>query len=72
MNDTRTYYAKIENNIVTQVHVVEWDFLVTHPERYGNPEDWLQVFPDGSGRGYPGVSWIYDPINDSFSEPPIA
>lgn len=69
MSDTQTYYAKIENGVVTSVHVVFWDFLITHPERYGDPQLWLEVFPDGSGRGYCAVGWQYDADNDEFVTP---
>lgn len=64
-----TMYAKVENDIVTDVHVVEWDFLVANPERYGNPSLWIQCFPDGSGRGYCGIGWIYDSEQDRFVAP---
>jgi hypothetical protein len=69
MSDTRTYYAKVENNTVTAVHVVTWDFLVANPERYGDSNLWLQVFPDNSGRGYCAVGDLYDSVNDVFYSP---
>lgn len=69
MNETRPCYAKIENGIVTSVNVVEWDFLVANPDRYGDSDLWLEVFPDGSGRGYCGVGWTYDADTDTFSMP---
>jgi hypothetical protein len=67
--NTQTTYAKIENNTVTAVHVVSWQFLVENPERYGNPDLYLECFQDGSGRGYCAPGWIYDAINDSFYNP---
>lgn len=69
MSSELTYYAKVEDGIVTSVHVVEWDFLVANPERYGNSELWIQCFQDGSGRGYCNVGWLYDAVNDVFVEP---
>lgn len=69
MTDDRTYYAQIVDGVVTKVKVVLWDFLVAHPERYGDPKDWLEVFPSGSGRGYCGVGWLYDSETDTFSPP---
>lgn len=71
MADERTYFAKIEDGVVTSVNVVEWDFLVANPERYGDPDLWLEVFPDGSGRGYCGVGWTYDEAEDKFGPPPV-
>lgn len=68
---TQTTYAKVENNIVTAVHVVIWDFLVAHPERYGDPDLYLECFQDGSGRGYCGVGWLYDPVKDIFVVPVV-
>jgi len=62
-------YAKIENGIVTDVRVVEWDFLVANPERYGDSELWVECFQDGSGRGYCGKGWSYDSENDKFNPP---
>ena len=70
MSSELTYYAKVENGIVTTVHVVEWDFLVANPERYGNPELWIQCFQDGSGRGYCSEGWLYDADADKFVAPP--
>lgn len=62
-------YAKIENGIVTAVNVVEWDYLVANPERYGDSNLWLECFQDNSGRGYCGVGWSYDAENDKFVPP---
>ena len=64
-------YAKVENGIVTSVHVVTYEFLVANPERYGPSELWLECFPDNSGRGYCGVGWTYDAVTDTFTPPPV-
>jgi len=71
MSDTRTYYAKVEGGIVTAVRVVAWEFLVANPERYGDSALWVECFQDGSGRGYCGIGWSYDAINDVFVAPTI-
>lgn len=64
-----TVYAKIENGIVVAVNVVEWDFLVANPQRYGPSTLWIECFPDNSGRGYCSVGWIYDADADLFVAP---
>lgn len=65
-----TTYAKVEDGTVTAVHVVEWDFLVANPQRYGDPSLWVQCFRDGSGPGYCSVGWTYDAENEVFVAPP--
>ena len=69
MNETT--YAKVENGVVTAVNVVEWDFLIANPERYGDSSLWVECFRDGSGRGYCGKGWLYDETNDVFVSPPL-
>jgi len=71
MSDTRTYFAKVENGIVTDVRVVEWAFLTANPDRYGDSSLWIECFQDGSGRGYCGAGWTYDAVNDVFVAPPV-
>lgn len=66
-----TIFAKVENGIVTQVNVVAWEFLTANPDRYGDSSLWVECFRDGSGRGYCGVGWLYDAVNDVFVTPPI-
>lgn len=65
-----TYFAKVENGIVTDVRVVAYDFIVANPDRYGNPDEWMECYPDGSGRGYCGIGWTYDAATDKFIAPP--
>ncbi len=69
MSDTRTYFAKVENGIVTDVRVVTWEFLTANPDRYGDSSLWVECFQDGSGRGYCGIGDIYDAVNDIFVAP---
>ncbi|NBR87691.1 MAG: hypothetical protein EBS84_21475 [Proteobacteria bacterium] len=70
MSDDRTYFAKVENGIVTDVRVVAWDFIVANPDRYGDPSLWVETFRDGSQRGkYAGIGDFYDAVNDVFVSP---
>lgn len=64
-----TTYAKIEDGVVIDVRVVEWDFLIANPERYGDSDSWIQVFRDNSGRGYCSKGWLYDAETDTFTPP---
>lgn len=66
----QTTFAKVEDGIVTDVRVVEWDFIVANPDRYGDSSLWVQCFRDGSGRGYAGVGQLYDAVNDKFTRTP--
>ena len=79
------YFAKIENNVVTQVIAAEQDFIDSG--FVGDPADWKQTSyntrggvhsapnsntPDGgiALRGnYAGVGYTYDPANDVFYPP---
>jgi hypothetical protein len=66
-----TYFAKVENGIVTKVKVVSWDFIVANPERYGDSSQYVETFLDGSQRGkYAGVGDTYDADLDEFVAPP--
>lgn len=66
-----TTFAKVENGIVTDVRVVEWDFLVANPDRYGDSALWIECFHDNSGRGYCSKGWLYDAVADKFVEPEV-
>lgn len=66
------HFAKVENGIVTDVRVVEWDFIVANPERYDDASLWIECFHDGSGRGYCGVGWTYDAVTDKFVAPKVS
>jgi len=65
-----TYYAKVENGIVTTVHVVSYGFIVTNPERYGDPELWKQTFVDHPNKTYAGIGFTYNETTQNFSPPP--
>jgi hypothetical protein len=80
-----SYFARIENNLVTQVISAEQDFIDSGS--LGNPADWKQTSyntrggvhyapnsdtPDGGValRGnYAGVGYTYDSTNDVFYPP---
>ena len=65
-----TYYAKVENGLVTTVHVVSYEFIVANPDRYGDPTNWKQTFFDVEGVTYAGIGYTYDPDTDTFTPPP--
>ncbi len=64
-----TTFAKVEDGIVTAVHVVTWEFLTANPDRYGDSSLWIECFRDGSGRGYCSKGWSYDAELDKFIPP---
>lgn len=66
-----TSFAKVENGVVTDVHVVTWEFLTSNPERYGDSSLWIECFQDNSGRGYCSKNWLYDQEQDKFVPPPV-
>jgi hypothetical protein len=69
MNDT--YFAKVENGIVTKVKVVSWDFIVANPDRYGDSSQYVETFLDGSQRAkYAAIGDTYDADLDEFIAPP--
>ena len=72
MSDLLTYFAKVENNIVTDVHVVAYDFIVANPDRYGDPSLWIETFYDIEGVTYAGIGYTYDAATNTFSPPPPA
>lgn len=78
-----SHYAKVENGIVTQVIVAEYDFIATGA--LGDPASWIQTsyntrgnmhfdangVADSEGlRGnYAGIGYTYDAQNDVFVAP---
>ena len=71
MSDTRTYFAKVENGIVTDVRVVAYDFIVSNPERYGDASLWYDAHFNTEGKKYAGIGDIYDAVNDVFVAPEV-
>ncbi len=61
-----SYYAKIENDIVTSVEVVTDSFFNANPDRYTGK--WLKVGED-SGRNYCGVDSVYISSSDKIITP---
>jgi hypothetical protein len=70
MSGQRTFFAQIENNIVTAVHVVTREFLDENPDRYQG--EWVETFIDRPDKTYAGIGYVYDPVTKDFSEPIIA
>lgn len=77
------HFAKIENNVVTQVIVVNNEVLENKefPESepigiafckslYGEDTEWRQTSYNNKFRGvYAGAGMIYDPVKDEFITP---
>jgi hypothetical protein len=62
------YFAQIDsNNVVTNVAVVQQDFLQANPERYTGT--WVETFFDIAGKTYAGIGYIYDPATQDFIAP---
>lgn len=72
------HFAKVENNLVTQVIVAEPEFIATGA--LGDPASWLQTSYNTVGgkhllggeplRGnYAGIGYTYDAQNDVFIAP---
>jgi hypothetical protein len=79
------HFAKIENNIVTQVIVINNDILENKefPQSepigiafckslYGADTEWLQTSYNSNFRGtYAGSGMTYDPVLDIFTTPTV-
>jgi hypothetical protein len=64
-----TYFAQIENNIVTDVAVTSAEFMAENPDRY--PGTWVETFIDEPGKTYAGIGYTYDPATKDFTAPPV-
>jgi hypothetical protein len=72
-----SHFAKIENNLVTQVIVAEPDFIATGA--LGDPAAWIQTSYNTQGNQHPegrplrgnyaGIGYTYDATNDVFVAP---
>lgn len=52
------YFAKLDdNNVVTDVRVVQQEFLEANPERYTGR--WVETFFDTAGKQYAGIEMEY-------------
>jgi hypothetical protein len=80
------HFARVENNIVCEVIVVNNEVLENKPfpqsepigiafckSLYGANTEWLQTSYNANFRGsYVGAGMIYDPINDVFIDPVVS
>ena len=63
-----SHFAKIENNIVTNVIVAEQDFI--NSGSVGSPSDWVETCYEGSIRKrYAGIGYSYNKELDAFITP---
>lgn len=64
------YFAQIDaNNVVTNIAVVQQDFLEANPERYIGT--WVETFFDVEGKTYAGIGFTYDSETQDFIAPVI-
>lgn len=69
MNEIPQYFAQIDaDNIVTDVAVVQREYLDANPERYTGT--WVETFVNLPNKTYAGIGFIYDPATQNFSAPP--
>jgi hypothetical protein len=66
-----SHFAKIENNIVTQVIVAEEDFIHSGIALIaGNESSWVQTsYNNNFRKNYAGVGYTYDRVRDAFIPP---
>jgi hypothetical protein len=65
------YFAQIDaNNVVTDVAVVQQDFLEANPERYTGT--WVETFFDTEGKTYAGIGYTYDSATQDFIAPVLS
>ena len=73
-----SHFAKVENNIVTQVIVAEQD--VIDSGLFGDPASWVQTsYNTHNGvhllggtplrKNFAGIGYTYDPVADEFNPP---
>jgi hypothetical protein len=63
-----SHFAKLENNVVTQVIVAEQDFI--NSGQVGDSFLWVQTSYNGNFRkNYAGVGYTYDKARDAFIPP---
>jgi hypothetical protein len=62
------YFAQIDdNNIVTEVAVVNTEFMAENPDRY--PGKWVETFINLPTKTYAGVGYTYDAKKKDFTAP---
>ena len=68
MTEIPQYFAQVDaNNIVTDVAVVQREYLEANPDRY--PGIWVETFINLPNKTYAGIGFIYDPIDKDFLAP---
>ena len=69
MSEIPQYFAQInDDNIVTDVAVVQRAYLDANPDRYTGT--WVETFINLPNKTYAGIGFIYDPATQNFSAPP--
>ena len=64
------YFAQIDaNNIVTNVKVVQQEFLEANPDRYTGT--WVETFFDTADKTYAGLGFVYNEATEDFIAPQI-
>ena len=59
------HYAKVENNIVTQVLVAEAEFFDTFVDT--SPAEWVQTsYNSNIRKNFAGIGFTYDSVRDAF------
>jgi len=74
-----SHFAKIENGIVTQVIVIDWETLNQEGHPWGDPASWIQTsyrtqggqHPEGRPlrKNFAGIGFSYDATRDAFIPP---
>ena len=59
------------DNKVIRVAVVQKDFLDANPDRYGDPQNWVQTYSTDPNKTYAGIGYTYDAALDEFVAPPL-
>lgn len=69
MNEIPQYFAQIDdNNVVTDVAVVQREYLDANLERYTGT--WVETFINLPNKTYAGVGMFYNPQTKDFYAPP--
>lgn len=62
------HYAKVEDNLVTQVIVAEAEFFDSFVDT--RPGQWIQCsYNNNIRKNYPGIGYTYDSVKDAFIPP---
>jgi len=63
------YFAQIDDkNVVTNIAVVQREFLEANPDRYTGT--WVETFMDTAGKTYAATGYTYDEATQDFIAPP--